>query len=399
MQKILEKAIFILVILIWLSHLVQVFTPEVGFDAVWYHLPVVKAILEQQKLVFMPNLYQSVNPLLSDLIFGVGFFFAGDMGSKIVAYLFGLALIISSYILSRKYLNKFWSLGVVLTISTFQVVAWQSASFYVDVAKAFWEVSSLVFLVKWQADRQQKWLFISSLLFGASLATKLFSIFILPVFLYLVFSWSRRGKFGHLVQFLIGSLILPFPFYIFAYLKTGNPFFSFSQHLIKLGEIGGNSSLMLYLWERTKLLPILPIELIFARDYTSFLLILFLPILFIQEIRKDKSLRSIIMFTAWQILLWWYLPPLSTRYALSGFITWTIISIWSVAKLSKKDTRFYKPIIATIFLSAAIHLVPRIAVNIRSFKYLFGGQTKDRYIHQFFDGNIDRHLIKWHYSN
>jgi hypothetical protein len=169
MQKILEKAIFILVILTWMSHLVQVFTPEVGFDAVWYHLPVIKAILEQQKLVFIPDFYQSANPLLSDLIFGIGFFFAGELGSKIVAYLFGVALIVSSYILSRKFLNKFWSLVVVLIISTFQVVAWQSASFYVDVAKAFWEISSLVFLLKWQDDRQQKWFIISALLLGASL--------------------------------------------------------------------------------------------------------------------------------------------------------------------------------------------------------------------------------------
>jgi 4-amino-4-deoxy-L-arabinose transferase-like glycosyltransferase len=401
MQKILERATLTLIILTWLSHLVQVFTPEVGFDAVWYHLPVIKAILEQQKLVFIPGAYQSVNPLLSDLVFGIGFLFAGDLGSKIVAYLFGLALIASSYILSKKYLSSFWSLIVVLTISTFQVVAWQSASFYVDVAKAFWEISSLTFLVKWKDDQQRKWLFMAALLFGASLATKLFSLFLLPVFLGLVLIWGQQHKIYHSLSFLFGSLLLPLPFYIFAYLKTGDPFFSFSQHLIKLGEIGGNNSLTPYVWERTKLLVTLPTELIFARDYTSFLLILFLPILllFIQKIRKDRSLVGLSCFTLFQVLLWWYLPPLSTRYALSGFITWTIISVWSVAKLSKKDARFYKSILITIFLSATVSLVLRIAVNMRSFKYLSGDQSKNQYIRQFFDGNIDHHLIKWHQLN
>ncbi|MBT3249221.1 MAG: hypothetical protein HN846_00155 [Candidatus Pacebacteria bacterium] len=401
MQKILEKAIIILIILTWASHLVQVFTPEVGFDAVWYHLPVIKAILDQQSLVFIPDLYQSANPLLSDLVFGGGFLVAGELGTKVVAYLFGLLLIVSSYVLSRKFLNRFWSLVVILIISTFQVIAWQSASFYVDVAKAFWEISALLFLIKWWAEHRQDWLFISALLLGASLATKLFSIFLLPLFLCLVFIWSQRQKLSSLAIFLVGSLLLPLPFYLFSFLKTGNPFFSFSQHLIKLGEIGGNSSLISYIWERTKLIPTLPMELIFARDYTSFLLIIFLPIsfLFIKKIRKDKLLLGITIVTIWQVLLWWYLPPLSTRYAISGFITWTIISIWGVVEINKRDVRFYKPILITIFLAIAINLAPRIGVNMRSLEYLSGAQSKDQYIHQFFDGNIDQHLINWYYSD
>jgi len=401
MQKLLEKTTIISLIFIWLSHLVQVFTPEVGFDAVWYHLPVIKTILEQRKLVFLPELYQSVNPLLSDLIFGIGFFFAGEFGSKIVAYLFGLAFIFSTYVLSKKFLNNFWSLIVVLVVSTFQVVSWQSASFYVDVAKAFWEISSLAVLIRWRDTQQQKWLLVSALLFGASLATKLFSLFLLPVFLCLIFIWSKKEKIGKLLSFLFGSLILPFPFYFFAYLKTGNPVFSFSQHLIKLGEIGRSSSLTSYIWQRIQLLPSLLVKLVVVRDYTSFILILFLPILFfyLKKLKENKLLLGITIFTVWQVFLWWYLPPLSTRYALSGFVTWTIISIWSVAKLSQKNPQFYYPILLSIFLAVIINLVPRVMVNLRSFQYFFGIKTKDQYIRQFFDNNIDQHLIKWHQLN
>ncbi len=398
MQKLLEKTTIISLIFIWLSHLVQVFTPEVGFDAVWYHLPVIKTILEQRKLVFLPELYQSVNPLLSDLIFGVGFFFAGEFGSKIVAYLFGLAFIFSTYVLSKKFLNNFWSLIVVLVVSTFQVVSWQSASFYVDVAKALWEISSLAVLIRWRDTQQQKWLLVSALLFGASLATKLFSLFLLPVFMCLIFIWSKKEKIGKLLSFLFGSLILPFPFYFFAYLKTGNPLFSFSQHLIKIGEIGGNDSLVSFFWQRTKSLPFLPSNLITAKDYTSFILILFLPVLFfyLKKLKENKLLLGITIFTVWQILIWWYLPPLSTRYAISGFVTWTIISIWGVAKLSQKNFQFYYPILLSIFLAVTINLAPRVAVNVRSFKYILGVQNKNQYIRQFFDNNIDQHLIKWH---
>ena len=398
MQKILEKAIIVSLILNWLSHLVQVFTPEVGFDAVWYHLPVTKAIIEQQKLVFLPNLYQSVNPLLSDLIFGIGYFFAEELGAKVLAYLFGLLLVAFTYLLSKIFLNKFWSLVVVLIVSTFQVVAWQSSSFYVDVAKAFWEVGSLLVLIKWFENKKLKWLILSALLFGASLATKLFSLFLLPVFLWLVFFWSEKNKIMNFFKFLLTTLVLPLPFYIFAYLKTGNPFFSFHQHLIKLGEIGGNSSPLAYLWKRTQLLPFLPAEVVMARDYTSFLLILFLPVIFVffKKIRKDKLLLGISIFSIFQVILWWYLPPLSTRYALSGFVTWTIISIWGVAELSQKNAKFYFPILLTIFLSVAVNLAPRFFVNIRSFQYILGNQSKHQYIRQFYDGHIDQHLKSWY---
>ncbi len=398
MQKILEKAIIVLIILIWTSHLVQVFTPEVGFDAVWYHLPVIKTVIEQHRLVFIPHLYQSLNPLLSDLIFGIGFFFAQEQGAKIIAYMFGLVFIVVSYILSKNFLDRFWALVVVLIISTFQVVAWQSASFYVDVAKAYWELSAVLFLVKWHTQQQQKWLLVSALFLGASLATKLFSIFLLPVFLYLVFIWSKQHQFINLIKFLISSLVLPLPFYVFTYLKTGQPFFSFSLHLAKLAEIGNHSSLAIYVWDKTKLLYVLPAKLIFARDYTSFLLILLMPILlmFVQKIKNNQILLGITIFTIWQILCWWYLPPLSTRYALSGFVTWTMVSIWSVAQFSSHARRFYWPLLVTIFLAVGINLAPRIAVNVRSFRYLLTTQSEENYIRQFFDGNIDQHLISWY---
>ncbi|MBU0578982.1 hypothetical protein KKE34_02850, partial [Patescibacteria group bacterium] len=151
----------------------------------------------------------------------------------------------------------------------------------------------------------------------------------------------------------------------------------------------------------TKLLSFLPVKLVMARDYTSFIPILFLPVLFfyIQKLRKNRLLLGVLIFTIWQVLLWWYLPPLSTRYALSGFVTWTIISIWSVARLSQENPRFYQPILLSIFLAVMVNLVPRTAVNLRSFKYLSGTQTKSQYIRQFFDGNIDQHLIRWHQLN
>jgi len=145
-KQIKDKLLPIPLIIIWLSHLVQVFVPETGFDALWYHLPIVKAMVENRGLVYLPNLYQSVNPLFADLFFALGYVVLGDLGTKIVAYLFALGLMVVSYLLARKYLNRNWSLLLITLVSTFQVVSWQSASFYIDLAKAFFEITALLFL-------------------------------------------------------------------------------------------------------------------------------------------------------------------------------------------------------------------------------------------------------------
>lgn len=398
MQKRLNHFLILVMIGVWLSHLLQVFTPEVGFDALWYHLPVVKAIAEQQKLVFLPNLYQSVNPLGSDLFFGIGFILAGSLGTKLVAYIFGLLLVISTYLLSRRFFDKTWALAVVILISTYQVVAWQAASFYVDVAKAFWEITALLYLVKWHQESNDKWLFFSSFLWGMSLATKLFSLFLQPVFMFLLFFWRKKENVAVLSKPFFFSFLLPFPFYIFSFIHTGHLFFSFHQHLIKLAEIGGESSLVMYVWRRSLVLPSFFQELIFAKDYTSFLLVLFLPVMwkYKKQIWQDKILAGLAVFTIVQVGLWWYLPPLSTRYALSGFITWMIISIWSVQKLIKDYPQFLKSIAVTIFFAVMINLVPRLVVNWRSWLYISHQQTQTEYLYQFLDGNVDQHLKKWY---
>jgi hypothetical protein len=384
--------------IIWLSHLIGVFTPEVGFDAVWYHLPVIKVVAEQGGLVYLPEIYQSVNPLFSDLIFGIGYVISGEHGAKVVAYIFGLSLSAMTYKLSRCVMNVKWSLVTTLIVSTFQVVAWQSSSFYVDVAKAFWEICMLWSLLEWQRTKKISYVVIAGFLLGASLGTKLFSLILLPVALAHIFQVKTKHTIRDAVTFVGTALIIPLPFFIFSYINTGSPWYSFDQHLEKISEIGVGHTLIEQIIARTTQLPSIGMELLFARDYTSIVLILFLP-LTIWSSRAFWSDRKLMLMTMWtiaQIVVWWYLPPLSTRYALSGFITWTVITMWAVRRYVEDNKRAELPMWMTICLAIAINMAPRLYVNYRSLQYIVGKQSKTEYIEQFYDGNIDQHLKKWH---
>lgn len=398
-----EKILIGSLLVIWILHLVGVFTPEVGFDAVWYHLPVISQVIEAQSLIYLPELYQSVNPLFSDLIFGVGFIVGGELGAKFVAYLFALGLVALSYRVGRVFLsNRNWALTIALVVSSFQVVSWQASSFYVDVAKAFWELGSILLLVVWyksgNKSRKRLLLIVSGLAFGASLATKLFSMFLWPVFIWGVWSLSKKDKLKNVLLFFVSSLLPPLPFYIFAYIKTGNPFYSFTFHLDKLSQIGGSGNIWVYLLNRTISLPSSIWVLLTARDYTSILLILFAPLVFLvrKRILKKPLLNFIVIFSLAQFLLWWYLPPLSTRYALSGFITWLVLVIFASKHLYHRYSNHRWSIIVTIILATTINLVPRVVVANRSIDYLIGRQSKQQYIESFYDGHLDTHLKKWH---
>lgn len=407
MKQIKDKLLPIPLIIIWLSHLVQVFVPETGFDALWYHLPIVKAMVENRGLVYLPTLYQSVNPLFADLYFALGYLLIGDLGTKIVAYLFALGLMVVSYLLTRKYLNRNWSLLLITLVSTFQVIAWQSASFYVDLAKGFFEISSLLFLfsflfegsliIKNDNKEDNKFLIISGLLFGASLASKLFSIFLLPVYLFLVYLFSSQNKIKNNLYFLLSSLLLPLPFYLFTYFKTGHPFYSLIIHLEKLHEIGGDSNLWLYTLNRSVKLPLSLFELFATRDYVSFIFLVFLPILIYYHRRLlTKENLFLLIFSIFQYLLWWYLPPQSSRYAVSGFIVLTILYFKMVSDFVVIKKQYFWSVLLTILLSIVINFAPRLIVNNRSFKYILGNQTKQQYLEQFYDGSIDRNIKEWH---
>jgi hypothetical protein len=197
----LERHLLYVLSATWALHLLQVFVPESGFDALWYHLPVAEVVLDNQRFIYDPGLYQSLNPLFADAVFFLGFAWQRELGAKVVAYLFGLALVAISYVLARRQLPRAWSLVTVLVVSAFQVVAWQSSSFYIDLAKAAWELAAVVYLLEYLKERggverpakAGRWLLASGLMLGASLASKAFSVVLLPVFAGMLL-WSRLSS-------------------------------------------------------------------------------------------------------------------------------------------------------------------------------------------------------------
>lgn len=400
-----ELYFFYLFTIIWSLHFLQVLVPETGFDALWYHLPVVNKIIQNQGLVFLPDLYQSVNPLFADLYFASGFSVLGLLGAKIVAYIFGLMFVLSSYSLSKLFLSRRFSIIVAIIVSTFQVVAWQSSSFYVDVSKGFFEIAGLLFLITFIKNNANinnvesnknlnKYRKISLLFFSASLATKLFSILLVPVFIY-IYKLKKFFSKKILVNmiFLFG---IPLFYYYFAYIYTGHPFYSLVVHTQKINEIGGQQDLFTFIFYKLMSLPKSLISFIFARDYVApIIIIFFIPIfLKFKKILKSEKLKALFIYGFGQWIIWWFVPPLSTRYAISGFVALLILGL---TIFLQHNSRYKQKLAFILFVYTIVLMVPRVVVAKRSLKYILTPQTTKQYLEQFDDGSIDEKINDWYH--
>lgn len=404
---------------IWVMHAVGIFVPETAFDAVWYHLPVVARFAELGRITYLPELYQSANPLLVDIIFFLGYQLAGEAGAKIVAWLLGLSLLVIAYQIAKRYLATIWLVLFLIAVSLIQPIAWQSSSFYVDIGKAFWELVALYLVLTINevsvTKNIQTWqrTFLIGAFVGASIATKAFSLLLLPLFgLILVIMLGKENKIYAdrsmavmVVVMLAGVVAVAFPYYLYTWLSTGNPLMSVTLHVGKLGEIGGQSHPLRYVIKQAISLPYSLWYLVAkARDSVSLLIgvgFVLASAAFLGHIRQkrfqlSKELFVLILFAGYQWLVWWFVPPVSTRYALSGFVIVVLLAFRLIQHQASKSAQWFWALLFMVVVAHCWQLAPRLFVVGRNVAFISGRQSKAAFIEQFYDGNSDQHLRKWH---
>ncbi|MDQ3008836.1 MAG: hypothetical protein M3Q81_04555 [bacterium] len=389
------------VLSIWLLHSLQLFVPETGFDAVWYHLPVAEAFATAHRYSYLPDLYQSLNPLFSDGLFYPGYMVAHDFGAKVTAYLLGLSLLVVVYQLSRYYMTRSWALVTTIIISLFQVITWQVSSFYVDIPKALWELSALWLLIDKNVLRGKPLhrSLLIGLCIGASLATKQFSLLLLPLFmaLYIGSDYFMKQK-KLLLTVALGMMAVFMPLYLRSWYYSGSPFFMVDTHVSNIIQTDHQQTLVEYLIVRTLLLPTAPYELLAARDYVSIIPVVLLPLtmLFLFRRQRNTSIIYLTIFTVWQLMIWWFVPPPSTRYALAGFITLVVLTTAAASYWYQQKKELRAPIVLVLMIGILWAVLPRLVVANRSLSFILGHQTKQEYIELLYDGMIDHHLKSWH---
>ena len=206
----LSKILLSLLVTQLLVNLVGALGPEIGFDALWYHLTLPKIWLQKQEMIFIPGAQfkYSVMPMLTEMFYFI-------FPSKIIHYLFGVLTLVVTYKLSR-------SLLAVLILSTNLVFGWQQTSAYIDLSRAFFEIMALYMFTRNKIYK-------SAVMLGLAASTKLLAFGSLPIFWLLI--WIKTKSLKYIIHYSLFMLLVISPWLLRSYITTGNPFYPFFSPL------------------------------------------------------------------------------------------------------------------------------------------------------------------------
>lgn len=357
-------------------YMVPLFLPETGFDALWYHLPITEVFSHTRTVEMIPELYQSAMPRLGSYLFVPSYLFAGVFGVKVFVYLISVAGISWVYAFSQKLFRPSLAGCMTLCVWSFHVFSWQSSSAYVDQIRFLFEIAACwTFMFHVQKN---KYAILASMLIGFALATKLISLFFLPgLILWLVVEhgWRTATKITLMI------LVVALPWYVQAYMWTGNPVYPLFQQLNGQEQLGlaGFSSIEAWVASRLIQVPLLPVLLATNKEsYTTPLYILGCAVLLYRKF-KIKPVHVYLLSSAVVLLL---IPPFSFRYA------WTAIVLILLMLMKQYVDVFRKRNIAmtTLYIVGLCGVLFQVSVRFAFFASVFpilqGKITQEQYIQE-----------------
>ncbi|MCL5090857.1 MAG: glycosyltransferase family 39 protein [Patescibacteria group bacterium] len=353
-------------------NLIGALGPELGFDALWYHLTLPKIYLEQNRIFYLQGglFYYNLMPKITEMLYLLALAFSKTgILAKLFHFSFGLLCSGAIYNLGRKFLNQRQSLLAVLLFYSSLVIGWLSITAYIDLARTFFEIMALKLFFEWLEKKEIKILTESAILLGLAIATKLFAFVSLPIFLVIIFLKSR--KVAYVLYFTFFSLLIPLPWFIFSFIATGNPIFPiFSSVLSASHQISFNPLLYLrnfWLAFYNSPDPISPVYLIF------------LPLIFFLIWKKrgvkDEKIKILFVYSIITTLIvsYWQVE----RYLLPYL---SALSLLTIALIKE---RFYKKsLVMLVAFIAIINIGYRFLANLKFLPVIFGKEAAEQFLSQ-----------------
>jgi hypothetical protein len=230
----LDRFAFFLLLFCLSVGLILTLTPEIGKDALIYHLAVPKLFLKNQGFYFIPGNIFSNYPLHSEMLFLIGLFLQGDILSKGMHFLILLCILLGmdQFMRYRMKRHDFPALSF-LIFCTIPSVFFISHMAYNDLFVTFYSMAAVFAFINWVHHLERGWLILSGVFTGLAMASK-YTALILPFLGCLGILWAARRHNFHVHKalrflFLYGLILTLWgsPFYIKNWIVTGNPFYPF----------------------------------------------------------------------------------------------------------------------------------------------------------------------------
>ena len=376
--------LIVIVVIQILINLLGALSPELSFDALWYHLTPPKLYVTYHQIYHIPGWLLSVSslPRLTEMFYSVALLFGNEIWAKLIHFVFGVLALVALFNLLRRYFNLRLSLLGVVTFYTMLIVGWQSTTAYIELNRVFFEILALDCFLKWMETKKQNLLWEAGILVGLAVAVKILAFGTLLVFLILIILLRNKGWLKQALGFVFWAFLAVSPWLFLSWVNTGNPFFPL------WGGPKDQAGLVIqpnFLWLTDRFLK-MPLYLwkatILPDDIISPVYLIFLPLILL-SIWKQKIVFKL---SALYVLLGiFFAVSNSNRYLLPylpGF-TLVVLSVFNWEWAKRKMVKNF--LVAIIIFSAILNLGGRALATRKFLPYFLGKQSKSEFLSQRLD--------------
>lgn len=373
-----------LLLVIFLAQLVINFIgslgPELGFDALWYHLTLPKIYLLNHAVIPIPGglLYYSEMPRLAEMLYTAALSFGTEQIPKIIQLLFGLFTSIAIFKIAKKHTNKNLAFLALVIFYSNLVVDWESITAYIDLARTFFEIMALWGFIEWFDRRKKRWFIFSAITLGFAIGTKLLALTSLIIFSVMIVIVSIKNKqrvrslFNSLFVYWLICFVISFPWFILSFIHTGNPVYPFFSDLYKTGLSANVINPIKFLSDIWTLF-------VHADDPISPVYIITVPFLFLNFKKFSTQLKLITYYSLIAIFIWYITPRTGGgRFILPYLPAFSLVVIGAISK--ERNEIYRKCIILVIIFISLTSIVYRGIANKKYFPVIFGKESKQEFL-------------------
>lgn len=374
-----SKFIVILIFLQLLVNLIGTLGPEISFDALWYHLTIPKLFLLNHSIFHIPGnlLYYSDMPKLTEMLYIGALSLGNETIAKLLHFLFGVLTLIAIYKITLKFTSQKLALIAVLIFYSNLVVGWESITAYVDLARSFFEIMTLWGFLNWMEKKNTKWLFVSALMIGLAISTKLLALESLIIFLSIqVYMYTcRKIRLKELVKnisiFIVTVIVVTLPWFLFSYFNTDNFLYPFLSKNVDTGvtfilpQIGNLITDFLNLF-------------LFSADPISPIYLILLPILIVLFKKAKFEFKILYIYSIFALLIWYITPKIGGGRFILPYLP--VLSILTIYPFTIVEDKFKKLLIILIIFVSMISIGYRFFANYKYVPYILGKETKQQFL-------------------
>lgn len=211
-----------------------VLTPEIGKDALIYHLAVPKHFIEHHGFYFIEGNIFANYPLFGEMLYMVGLCLQGDILAKGIPFILLLFILLGMDLFIRQRIGKdsfpYLAMLILLSVPSVFITAHMA---YNDFFVTYYCLGAVFAFISWSEQNDRGWLILCGLFSGLAVACK-YTALLLPFLGVLGVLWAARSRNLHtkeatqnLSMYLILLVLAGSPFYIKNWITTGNPVYPF----------------------------------------------------------------------------------------------------------------------------------------------------------------------------